>query len=831
MKNFTFLAILFLSLMGNVVTAQDAPLTGALNHNHSAKVRCGTTEYYDELFRTNPGFKAQFEANQLRIAQLASQRSGQRTAALNDTVPIVIHVVGSAARQTQITDAILQSQIDVLNEDFQGKNADSSRIPASFKPLYGKMGLTFKLALTSPTGTLTNGIERRTNAITFTQGTFNNAKQFSTGGLDAWDPTKYLNIWVVEFTDGILGISVFPGDPRPLNLHGFVCDYRGFGRSASYLFPEYNKGRTTTHELGHFWNLRHIWGDDGTACTGSDFPATTFPAGTDDTPNQGGPTFGNPDVPGTGTVLTDACSAAAPGIMYQNYMDYSDDIALVMFTKGQANRMEGALTVAPDRNPILNSNAYNPPVLYPNDASISTILNPSASAAACNTTTAPQVTLTNAGTSPLTSVTIILTVNGVAQPGYPYAWTGTLAPGASVNVTLPVITLATGNNTVVVSTSQPNGVADQNTLNDSKSVVVNLASLLNLPVSEGFESTTFPPAPWTVVSVNAVGTANWARNTPGNASAGAMWINNYSNSSGAIDDFRSGNYSVNPTDEVKVSFDVAHRPYNATTADSLLVLISTDCGLTFTQVYKKWSSTTAGPNTLSTNLTTTGFVSYVPAAADWRRETISIPASLLASGRIQVVFRSRSAFGNNIWIDNINIEKVYIRDLKVSTIVSPTGNVCANTVSPQVTITNNGSETINSFQVGYTINGVPGTPTTVNTPLAAGASTTVTLSTTSVAAGAGTFVVTASNIVFASGNTDQEAVNNTLTSNFTVVPLQTVIREGFETTPVPGWSVSNPNGNNTWGIVTPGNNSLRSAFINNYDNNFVGNIDDLRSPY
>ncbi len=831
MKNFTFLAILFLSLVVNVTSAQDAPLTSAHGHSHGAKVRCGTTEYYDELFRTIPGFRAQFEANQQRIAQLASQRAGQRTAALNDTVPVVIHVIGSAAQHALITDAILQSQIDVLNEDFQGKNADSTRIPAAFKPLYGKMGLTFKLALTSPNGTLTNGIERRTNAVTFSAATADNAKRFANGGLDAWDPTKYLNLWVVEFTGGLLGISVFPGDPRPIDVHGFVCDYRAFGRGASYLNADFNRGRTTTHELGHFWNLRHIWGDDNGACTGSDFPTTAFPLGTDDTPNQARETYGNPDAPGTGTVLTDACSAAAPGIMYQNYMDYTNDIALVMFTNGQAARMEGALTVAPDRNPVLNSNAYNPPVLYPNDASISAIINPTASLTACTTTSTPQVTLHNIGTNPLTSAIITVTVNGATPAGYPYAWTGTLAPNTTANVTLPAITLATGNNTVVVTVSQPNGVADQNTTNDAKSLVVNVSPLLNLPVTEGFESTTFPPAPWTVVSVNTIGTANWTRNTPGNASTGALYINNYNNSSGAIDDFRSGNYAVNATDRVKISFDVAHRPYNATTADSLLVLVSTDCGATFTEVYKKWSSTTAGPNTLNSNLTTTGTVSYVPVATDWRKETITVPAALLANGRIQVIFRSRSRFGNNIWVDNINIEKIYDRDLKISAIVSPAGNVCTNTVTPQVTVINNGSETINSFQLTYAVNGAPAAVTTVNTPLAAGASTTVTLATSgALTNGAKTITVTASNVVFASGLAEEETANNTLSGTFTIVPLQTVIQEGFEGTPA-GWTVANPNGNNTWVITTPGNNSSRSAFINNYDFDVVGNIDDLRSPY
>ena len=218
--------------------------------------RCFTTEYYDSLYRSLPGFQNVFEANQKRL--LSTRLNAlNRTSGTNDTLAVVVHVIVSAAAQSKITNADLQSQIDVLNEDYWGLNADSSRIPAAFKPLFGNMKITFMLAQTDPNGDLTNGIERRTNNITFDRNSFDNAKQYSKGGLDAWDPSKYINLWVIDFGfSGILGVSVFPGDPRSLNLHGVVCDYRSFGRTGNYLYPEFSSGRTISHELGHFFNLK-----------------------------------------------------------------------------------------------------------------------------------------------------------------------------------------------------------------------------------------------------------------------------------------------------------------------------------------------------------------------------------------------------------------------------------------------------------------------------------------------------------------------------------------------------------------------------------------------
>lgn len=828
MKNFTFLAITALLFASQSLIAQKskpAEQKPAKQHLHTQK--CNTAEAYEELFRTRPGFKAQFEANQARLNELLAQRGNQRITAINDTIPIVIHVIGSAAIQAQVTDAILQSQIDVLNEDFQGKNADSTRIPAAFKPLYGKMGLTFMLAQTDPNGQATNGIDRRTNSITFGAGTADNAKQTSQGGLDAWNPSQYMNLWVVSFGGtGLLGISVFPGDPRPIGLHGFVCDYRAFGRGASYLYAEFNKGRTTTHELGHFYNLRHIWGDDGGSCAGTDFPSTPFGSASDDTPNQGDLTLGDPDPFGVGLLKTDNCSPAAPGVMYQNYMDYTDDIAMVMFTKGQAARMEGALTLSPDRMPVLNSNTYKPPVLYPNDASLFQINTPSNGGIVCGSAVSPQVIVRNSGTNTLTTVTITMTLNGTPQT--PQTFTVNLASTAQTIVTLASISPASGSNTLLVTTSMPSGVADNNTANDSKSVTFTRPAAIPVPITQNFEGI-FPPAPWTVINPDASRT--WMRRTPGRNSNFSMFVDNYNyQAQNQIDDFRSPPIITGPTDVININFDLAHKHYDnsATYLDTLTVLVSNDCGATYTSVYKKWGTalnTTPGA--------APGDDSFVPTSSDWRTENITVPSALTAGGEFIVVFRNTTRYGNNTFIDNISIQKRADRDIRLSNVLRPTGAECSGIVTPQVQVFNNGNETVTQFKVGYRVdNAAAVAPVTFNQSIAPGASVTVTLPAFTTTSGNHSFATYTSDPVTLSGTGDILASNDTMLINFSVLNLvNQPFVEGFENGfPPAGWSVINLNANATWQARSPGRNSNTAAFINNYDNDTPDQTDEMRMP-
>ncbi len=274
-------------------------------------------------------------------------------------IPVVVHIVHRNDEQN-ISDAVIRSQIEVLNNDYRRRNIDRVNTPALFTPVSGDTKIQFYLACTDPQGNPTSGIIRkRTIHTSSTYGSdnrfipeYNTVAFDSESGSNSWDNTRYLNIYVADFFsissdgrggvvgDGILGVAHFPHEAYTLfnqaanstNVVSIVqIDFRAFGTGATYLYTGYTSGRATTHEIGHWLELRHIWGDDGGACTGSDF--------VDDTPNQAGLNFDCPSHP-----LADVCNATA--VMFMNYMDYTNDNCKNIFTNGQKVRMRNALNPA-----------------------------------------------------------------------------------------------------------------------------------------------------------------------------------------------------------------------------------------------------------------------------------------------------------------------------------------------------------------------------------------------------------------------------------------------------------------------------------------------------
>lgn len=849
LKKFTLLlAAGFLFFSMQVAFGQTTPKARISAEEKSAAVasrntppgilqRCGTTEAYEQLFRQNPAFKAQFEANQRRLAEVSRQRrETSRVTALEDTVAVVIHVIGSAALQAQVTDAILQSQIDTLNVDYNGKNADSVRIPAAFKPVFGKMGITFILAKTDPNGFPTTGIERRTNNITFSSGTADNAKRTANGGLDAWDGTKYLNLWVAELTGGLLGISVFPGDPRPLGLHGFLCDYRAFGSNANYLYPEFNKGRTTTHELGHFLNLRHIWGDDGTgsqfnictpgtSCNGSDF--------VDDTPNQCVMNFENPDINGTGVVVTDICSPTAPGVMYQNFMDYCDDVALVMFTKGQNTRMEDAFN-SPDRGPLLSSLAYNPPPPSAgNDARISAIITPvNGSTFACGSTVAPQVTIMNMGSNALSTASVVVRINGAAV-GSPFAWTATtpLAQGQSANITLPTITLPAGASVIKIHSTLPNNQVDANPANDTSTATVTRVDPQALPATNDFETVFLSPGFSIKNPDNDALEWIWVTPGTGGTGTGSAAADNYNEDAvGTFDDLLTPtflNTGLLATDSIYISFDLAYKFYAdifGSISDELQVLVTNNCGASYTTLFQGTGNAIATGSSSSL---------FIPTPADWRKRTFAIGQNIFSGGNFQFVIRNVNNWGNVMWIDNVNVALKPRKDLQASAITRPAVTECTSNFTPAFTVRNNGGQTITAFKVGYSLNGGAAVEVAVNQTLVPGATYTHTFPAITFPTGTHSIRFYGIDPLSAEGGTDGTPANNEITRTFIVPAKQVNVSEGFEgaTFPPASWLRINADNGVTWQRVNYGKSSSFSASVNNYDyatNTYL--FDHLQTP-
>jgi hypothetical protein len=241
-------------------------------------------------------------------------------------IPVVVHIV--LRKPTQVTDAQVRRQIERLNLDFRKRNSDRSKVPAPFRPLTADARIEFALAAKTPAGKATRGIRRkRTSKAAFSH-VRDDVKDPKTGGLAAWDPKRYLNLWVCNLEGGTLGYGQFPGGPEETD--GVVILHTAFGSGGSALDP-FDLGRTATHEVGHYLNLSHIWGENRIpSCQDDDFVS--------DTPPQFDKNYGTPTFPHV------SCNNGPHGDLFMNYMDYVDDAAMFMFTKGQVARMRATLS-------------------------------------------------------------------------------------------------------------------------------------------------------------------------------------------------------------------------------------------------------------------------------------------------------------------------------------------------------------------------------------------------------------------------------------------------------------------------------------------------------
>jgi PKD repeat protein len=278
--------------------------------------------------------------------QSATNGINQKQSSMVYTLPVVVHVVsnGDAVGMGEnISDLQVLSQIDKLNDDFRLLNADATSIPAVFAGLAADVEIEFCLAQRKPDGSPTNGIDR----ITIAQADWVQAQiESNLKPPTIWDREKYINIWVVRLNaaEPLNGYAYLPYPPA--DIDGIVVGHDAFGTVGTLVSPT-NQGRTCVHEMGHFFDLNHIWGDED-GCASDD--------GISDTPlqksnNTGCPTF--PLITGLGA----ACSGAA-GAMYMNYMDYTNDACMAMFTLGQKVKMLAALTGP--RSSLLSSNGCMP---------------------------------------------------------------------------------------------------------------------------------------------------------------------------------------------------------------------------------------------------------------------------------------------------------------------------------------------------------------------------------------------------------------------------------------------------------------------------------------
>ncbi len=301
--------------------------------NVDAQRNCGAMDHLEHLQELDPKMDLRIEKIEKATRAFLEKDESQRMDGVI-TIPVVFHVVYNTTAEN-ISDARILDQLDALNADFRRTNPDAD----GTWPQAADSEFEFCLATTDPNGAATTGINRVQTSVT-AFGTNDNVKFSSSGGVDAWNTSEYLNIWVCNIGGGILGYAQFPGGPAATD--GVVNLYSATGGpNVQGTAVPYNLGRTLTHEVGHYLNLRHIWGDGG--CGVDDFVT--------DTPTSDASNFGC----ATGHI---SCGSVD---MVENYMDYSDDACMNLFTEGQKTRMRALFDAGGFRESLLTSMACGEP--------------------------------------------------------------------------------------------------------------------------------------------------------------------------------------------------------------------------------------------------------------------------------------------------------------------------------------------------------------------------------------------------------------------------------------------------------------------------------------
>lgn len=600
---FTVLAA-FLFFAGVLNLRAQQVQTGPDGYRH-----CGTDQHMAEVFAQHPDLQAQFQSNEAAAEaqdQLDFQngyREDSRSMPPVYVIPVVFHIIHDYGAEN-ISDAQVLDEMRILNEDYRKLNADTTAIVSTFQGIAADAEIEFRLANLDPNGNCTNGIDRVYSSETYIGD--------DGSKLDYWPRSMYLNVWVVKtISSGAAGYAYLPGTAPSASTDGVIIlstyiGSIGTGNTATC--------RALTHEIGHFLNLQHVWGNTnnpGVSC-GND--------GVSDTPVTKGWTSCN-------LTTNDICTPGTPENV-QNYMEYS--YCSRMFTQGQRTRMRNALNSAMGQRSSL-------------------VTTSNATATGINNTP-PNVCAPKADFNPSDKILVCAggTVNfdDISWNGHPTSWNWSFPGGTPSTSTdsMPAITYNTpGVYDVTLTAANGSG---SNTMTRTGHVIVssNTAQYANI-YSEGFESQATFANDWIVVNPQGNG---FARTTSAAYTGSASCkLTNTTGMVGQIDELISPSINVSSMTSPTFTFRVAFAQHQTTDNDRLRVLVSTNCGQTWSQRYLKSGAT------LSTASATTN--SFTPTSAQWRQETVSI-SNVTSASNVRIKFEFTSDGGNNIYIEDINIQ-------------------------------------------------------------------------------------------------------------------------------------------------------------------------------
>ncbi|MEO9869095.1 choice-of-anchor J domain-containing protein [Ekhidna sp.] len=623
-------------------------------------------------------------------SKIANQRfEVNRPQATLYQIPVVVHVfhkgepVGTGVNLSQ--ERIL-AQIDSLTADFRRMNADAINTPLEFSAIAADIEIEFVLAKQDPAGLPTDGIVRlRGSRDTYRS----NSHRPLLRSESYWPAEHYLNIFVTDLQI-FLGYASFPrislegisNNEEDFTFDGVLMDYEYFGVNPTAPAFE-SLGRTLTHEVGHYLGLRHIWGDGN--CSVDDFVDDTPLADNDNGDYTSPCTFPNPDD-------TNVCIDGEPE-MFQNYMDYTDDVCMNLFTVGQKARMRTVMDNAPNRLSLTTSPGLVDPTRFTNDLAITHILSPKYSE--CDASLIPTVRIVNYGTSEVTSYDIQLSINS-SPAGSPQSIVTSLPPLSSDTITFSNQLITSTPSSISFEISNVNGTADNDLSNNIFSKELSATSSITLPFQEDFEGTVNVLGlgggsfPWEVLSAPKTSPSNQAYTFKSHQNT--QWF-------GEETLFKTPIFDLTGISSGDLIFSYAHANSPNSFYDGLMVKASVDCGETFPDII----FTGFGPELATASETDTYFT---PSnQLEWIDTLLSITDYKDIDG-VQFAFVGINGSGNNIYIDDIGVieTNLFENDIKPISLSGPL-ITCSEQTKLTLGIRNVGSQTINSFEVNYSVNG------------------------------------------------------------------------------------------------------------------------------
>ncbi len=645
----------------------------------NAQRKCGTVEYMNQL--KNVETKDVFE-NWMLQKQEESPTSAQEDFNEDEVtiyqIPVVVHVVHNGEEigsGSNISEAQIASQLVVLNEDFRKLNADSINIPAEFKSLYSDIGFEFILAKRDPDNQATTGITRTVGSQT----SWSISQDASLKSEIFWPSEDYLNIWVTPLSAGWLGWAQYPetnvldGLEPPYNAStdGVVINYNAFGSIAkdpnANLQSRFNLGRTSTHEIGHFFGLRHIWGDGG--CGIDDYVT--------DTPLAEDSYFSCPS-------LGDSSTSCGSQDMFTNYMDYVDDECMNIFSYGQKDRMVIVIENSPRRISLTNSLGLIPPNCE--DLALTKFITPGAGI--CGSEILPTIEIKNNGICLINTANVSLLINNIQVGNQEFEFD--LDVNQSIELTFDAISLTDfGNLEIKAIIETVNGNIDA--LEENNSLTIN--SLRAESTTELFEDFSAINPQWTVRTSQEISSLDKSQSVFYTTSNYAAVFNYYTNENSS-DAYISPKLAIGSTPQTLI-FDYSR----SESLDNFSVLVSIDCGNTFSDTLFI-SSEEEQMNIFSP-------VAFYPSGAiDWHH--IQTDLAKYINQEVIFAFTGKSEGGNRILFDNIQVVDASYNDIALIGLTTPS-TICNDKNEVLLWVENKGVQPLVNLELNTQMGSTTGT--------------------------------------------------------------------------------------------------------------------------